>query len=60
VKNTDEVAALLDSPVGLYKVLLAGQQRGQTSLDHDSVYSIGATWPDAERARWEVHRRAQQ
>jgi hypothetical protein len=59
VQGTDEVAALLDIPVGLFKVLLAGQQRGQTSLDRDSMYHVNATWSDAERARWEAYQRAQ-
>jgi hypothetical protein len=57
VQGTDEVAALLDRPGGLFKVLLAGQQKGQTSLDRDSIYHINATWSDAERARWEAYRR---
>jgi hypothetical protein len=59
VQGTDEVAALLDIPVGLFKVLFAGQQRGQTSLDRDSMYHVNATWSDAERARWEAYQRAQ-
>lgn len=50
------VALLLDRPK-LYKLWLVGQPEGQTSLDSSSAYWVNVMWSEAERARWEAHKR---
>jgi hypothetical protein len=50
-KDNGANADLLDHCV-LFKLRLSGQRKGQSSLDPNGVYSIGASRTNAEHARW--------
>ena len=50
--NANTGASGLLDHVKLFKLLLKGQAKGQTSLDPDVSYCINATWSAEERKRW--------
>jgi hypothetical protein len=49
--KTGAVVGLLDCP-RLFKLLLKGQPKGETSLKKDVLYMIRASWPEDEQLRW--------
>lgn len=54
---TGQTLGLLDF-VTLWKILLKGQAKGQSSLDPKGAYMINASWSDTERARWNAAKSA--